>query len=123
MAEQLAAKMAAINKGVEIDESKLGSGGGDGDGESLPLNISSEKLTPLRDSWAKKTLSKLLVEIPSVRWQRRSTTSKGGSTASNGYVCGDGIVSACLVVYSFDSSIVSLFYVSLYLKDPRETLF
>ena len=35
MAEQLAAKKAAINKGVEIDESKLGSGGGDGDGESL----------------------------------------------------------------------------------------
>ena len=43
MAEQLAAKMAAINKGVEIDKNKLGSGGGDGDGESLPLNILSEK--------------------------------------------------------------------------------
>ena len=43
MAEQLAAKKAAINKGVEIDESKLGLGGGDGDGESLPLNILSEK--------------------------------------------------------------------------------
>ena len=47
----------------------------------------------------------MLVEIPSFRWWRRSTTSKGGSTASNGYVCGDGIVSACLVVYSLDSSI------------------
>ena len=45
MAEQLAAKKAAINKGVEIDESKLGSGGGDGDGESLPLNILSENET------------------------------------------------------------------------------
>ena len=41
MAEQLAAKKAAINKGVEIDESKLGLGGGDG--ESLRLNILSEK--------------------------------------------------------------------------------
>ena len=49
MAEQLAAKKAAINKGVEIDESKLGSGGGDGDGESLAINILSEKMTPLRD--------------------------------------------------------------------------
>ena len=45
MAEQLAAKKAAINKGVEIDESKLGSGGGEGDGESLPLNILSENET------------------------------------------------------------------------------
>ena len=47
----------------------------------------------------------MLVEIPSFRWRRRSSTFKGGSTASNGYVCGDGIVSACLVVYSLDSSI------------------
>ena len=54
MAEQLAAKKAAINKGVEIDESKLGSGGGDGDGESLLLNILSEKMTHLRDSYNKK---------------------------------------------------------------------
>ena len=47
----------------------------------------------------------MLVEIPSFRWWRRSTSSKGGSTASNGYVCRDGNVSACLVVYSLDSSI------------------